>query len=589
MKIPQTTKTKYLTTSIVISLILLFSLIATIGYVRSIYVGDVTEVWVQPPFSEASYIVGQYNSTYYYAKNCTTGNYDFLSTNASYVIQSCVNAVTNGSIFIKGGIYEGTSNFLSIISKSNLIIEGEGNTVFKRSNNDPNYNSNFFILIRSSSNIWLKNLIIDGNKANNERYHPTTGADPDPWQYGDNLFVDYGCSHITFEHCTFQNALKYGTQVAVSTTSNYSNDIHFLRCFYTYNAWNGVLFGDSYDIEMSECTLEHSSDVGISVHGCWDVTISNCLVRDIDQSDGYINGGVGVAGTRWGIGIEAADSAWKTECLIIGCTITGCNFGIRVGGQEVDYNGRTVIDGCWITRNNIGQTVGTPDKAYGVMVKGSLGHVDIRNSYIANNCYEVGTDISYNVYVDDPDVTITDNFISQKDISASGKAINIGINTLPTTDGGGDDVFIQGNTIEQSKGSGRSGIYMRYADNIRIYENFIDTNANYGIEILSGTNIIVELNLFSDNVAGAISDSGTATRFFRNIGYVTENSGTATITASTNVTFNHGMNKTPTHVTCGFKTTGYGSWIWSANSTQITITVTVSGTYDLSWYAEYKP
>jgi len=67
------------------------------------------------------------------------------------------------------------------------------------------------------------------------------------------------------------------------------------------------------------------------------------------------------------------------------------------------------------------------------------------------------------------------------------------------------------------------------------------------------------------------------------------NSGTATITDSTTVVFAHGLAGTPTKVNVGFKTTGYGSWIWSATSTQITITVTNSGTYTLSWDAEYKP
>ena len=74
-----------------------------------------------------------------------------------------------------------------------------------------------------------------------------------------------------------------------------------------------------------------------------------------------------------------------------------------------------------------------------------------------------------------------------------------------------------------------------------------------------------------------------------NQGFKTENSGTATISASTTVTFNHGLAGTPTHVECGFKAIGYGSWKWSATSTQITIQVTSTGTYTFSWYAEYKP
>ena len=95
---------------------------------------------------------------------------------------------------------------------------------------------------------------------------------------------------------------------------------------------------------------------------------------------------------------------------------------------------------------------------------------------------------------------------------------------------------------------------------------------------------------FTGNQVGAVGTIvGANTKFKNVLGYVTESSGTATISASTTVTFNHGLAGTPTHVGCGFKTTGYGSWIWSADATNITITVAVSGTYDLTWDAEYKP
>jgi len=70
--------------------------------------------------------------------------------------------------------------------------------------------------------------------------------------------------------------------------------------------------------------------------------------------------------------------------------------------------------------------------------------------------------------------------------------------------------------------------------------------------------------------------------------WITENSGTQTISSSTSVAFNHGLDGIPTHVECGFKTAGYGSWIWSATSVQITITVNNTGTYNFSWYACIK-
>ena len=58
------------------------------------YPGTTSEVWVNPPFSEASYVVGQYNSTYYYAKNGMTGKYDFLSSNARAVINNVFGNIT---------------------------------------------------------------------------------------------------------------------------------------------------------------------------------------------------------------------------------------------------------------------------------------------------------------------------------------------------------------------------------------------------------------------------------------------------------------------------------------------------------------
>jgi len=104
--------------------------------VSSSYVGTTSEVWVNPPFSEASYVVGQYNSTYYYAQNCTTGKYDFgnvavsegyVSSNASYVIQSCINSLTRGGkIFIKAGFYTITAMIHWQEKSITLIGEGSG-------------------------------------------------------------------------------------------------------------------------------------------------------------------------------------------------------------------------------------------------------------------------------------------------------------------------------------------------------------------------------------------------------------------------------------------------------------------------------
>jgi len=55
-----------------------------------------TDIYLNPPFHEVSYIIGQYNSTFYYMKNGTSGNIDYKSTDASSVINSAFNNLTVG-------------------------------------------------------------------------------------------------------------------------------------------------------------------------------------------------------------------------------------------------------------------------------------------------------------------------------------------------------------------------------------------------------------------------------------------------------------------------------------------------------------
>jgi hypothetical protein len=94
--------------------------------------------------------------------------------------------------------------------------------------------------------------------------------------------------------------------------------------------------------------------------------------------------------------------------------------------------------------------------------------------------------------------------------------------------------------------------------------------------------------------AGILNFGGTHThdRIKGNIGFVTENSGTATNTTATTFVFNHGLASTSTGVWASFKTTQIDAWKWTAK-TQITITVVNSATSDqivaCYWKAEYVP
>lgn len=71
--------------------------------------------------------------------------------------------------------------------------------------------------------------------------------------------------------------------------------------------------------------------------------------------------------------------------------------------------------------------------------------------------------------------------------------------------------------------------------------------------------------------------------------YYERTEGTETIASDTTVAFNHYLEDTPTRVWVSWETEGYDDWGWSADETEITITVTNSGDYNFTWVAEYNP
>ena len=107
----------YLVTVLLISVIFAGALSYTIGQP---HIGDVSEVWVQPPFHEASYVVGVYNSTFFYGMNGTTGKYEWLSTNDDTVLQNTIdttNSSGGGSVYVKAGTYTA-----SVTIKQNVLL-----------------------------------------------------------------------------------------------------------------------------------------------------------------------------------------------------------------------------------------------------------------------------------------------------------------------------------------------------------------------------------------------------------------------------------------------------------------------------------
>lgn len=119
--------------------------------------------------------------------------------------------------------------------------------------------------------------------------------------------------------------------------------------------------------------------------------------------------------------------------------------------------------------------------------------------------------------------------------------------------------------------NGKSGYHVREADS-------------------NQDNNLVKGNQFLDaGETGTIVLNGANSKAEGNMGFVTENSGTATISDSTSTTFSHGLAGQPDYFWASFNSTAYNGYTWSANSTHATITVGTSGNYTAYWRGIYEP
>jgi hypothetical protein len=144
--------------------------------------------------------------------------------------------------------------------------------------------------------------------------------------------------------------------------------------------------------------------------------------------------------------------------------------------------------------------------------------------------------------------------------------------------------------------AGNSGFYLDalslgYIIGCRAIDTRTPKKQEYGLRTFAGDTIYAYQNDFDANeVAGILNGGGTLVPW-SNLGYVTENSGAATITAGqTSVNVTHGLATTPTRVvlTPTTDTAGRRYWISAKGATTFTITIDSTHTADISfdWQAQ---
>jgi len=177
-------KTKNVIVAVILSLALVGSCLFGFYVGRAGYVGDLSEQWYTPS-QEATYIVGQYNSTHFYMQNhkgyglAAYDGYEYMSSDASAVINYAIGNLTSGrtskeTVFLKGDFSLANilvPSYTNIIIYANLTKNGNGPIFSLSSVRDVSIDGGYYygrngtysgsgIDIALSSTVTIKNIVM---------------------------------------------------------------------------------------------------------------------------------------------------------------------------------------------------------------------------------------------------------------------------------------------------------------------------------------------------------------------------------------------------------------------------------------------
>jgi len=498
----------------------------------------------------ASYVVWKDGSTYR-AECLLKGGTDYSGTDAATVIQS---ALDNGKkVFIKNGEY-GISTDISL--RSGTVLVGEGyDTVLKATVADVG------VKAVNVDNVVVENLRIDGS-------YDTLGGS------GINLEAQNSGKVI------FRNVWTHNSGADGAGFWHGSRDCWIVNCWAWDTNTNGFFIEKGGVGESYHCGVINSISYNAGGDG----------IRFTEAYECILKANILVNPTRSGILADYAHRSVVEGNIIINPTQSG----ISIGNSE-----DTIVKGNLINTTGAGYS--------GI----ASGASDSRIQIIGNKILSSG---GMGISAESSNIAITGNTIK-------GSAWN-GIHIASLS-----SATVQGNVVIEN---GQRGIYLKKVQKSTVTGNVVKNNsqntagANDGIALEGTATTSTQYNLISGNIVfddqttktqrwniievaycdynriednmvegyhtGAISKTGTHTIVKGNVGYVTENSGTATISSSTYVDVTHGLAGTPTVINVTPATSGTGDWYLSnIGDTTFRINVANSGTYTFHWTAEYKP
>lgn len=549
-------------------------------YVRGSY--NVTQLAMYPQ-QPVSYIVWgdpPAAPTIYYAKNGTTGAIDYSGADATIVIQATINSLPKGGkLVVKRGTY---ILVVALALDDNIQIEGEGSaTIFQVCNvieSDIALQAllgQFDVVVTDASNFRVGMQVGIG--------HKSLGADT--LELNRIVDIDYGTNTITMS-LALTNTYNVGEYVysAIHAIEAYSKTGIVLRNFhvdcnkdnnYPYlmrkepNIPANAIFDAQVGVYFSATT--YSKIIGVSVEGAGWAGITAASYSD----DNLITGCHVTGSTRHGIIVYGlSDNVIVTECnihdngnatIIDDGVLHNLHFewhsdnciasnnylaGCKVGLFGFDMNDLLAV-GNRIYDCHIGISIGGPTapssdiSLIGNYIKSCIARsitLHAENSLVHGNYISASSGAGRDgIYITQDDCSVIGNFITGGGAGVGQRAIRVGFSGSYNP----VNVLVATNKIVWN---GSECILIDCDDTV-VRENYVDGlgNSINGIHVSVGFtgNHVIDNSVFRCTTNNIIDSSGVA-EIKRNTGFVTENSGTATLlNGNTAIIVNHGCNYTP--------------------------------------------
>lgn len=514
----------------------------------------------------------------YFARNGLTGDIDFSGTDASTVIQNAINALSEGTIFIKRGLYL-LSNYINI-GKSNIALKGEGlSTILKMQNG---VNKGLLLLNKDGavtpypSNIVIENLTLDHNGQNQTA--------------GSTLYLDYA-NDVIVRNCVIMNG--YNNNIRTLGSSENPVYRHIVEGNYIKTSFNSDnVMGLARDSVYRNNIIEDTKTGGAMTSGGGrDVLVEgNIFINNLGYaaislerfSEFYrvsICNNILMGNSGSGIRLASGSlTAEFHEISIIGNIISD--------QQNISISARGLING--VIEGNVIKNSGN----FAINISGEntfpSNHVIISNNVIENSYAGI------NVTEYSKELCIVGNSI--KNAQRHGIFVRTGSNSLVCFN----------RVINPSLGADNTYDGIQLANwgstlctNTLVQGNIItsegDARMKYGINENSGSSAVNRIihNLVSGAVTANIRKTGMATIVKWNSGYITENSGAATITAgATYVDVLHGLDITPDinriKVTPKDNLGSRSFWVSDVGATTFRINISSTDTVDHAFGWSYE-